>query len=410
MFFAGRLTKGTRDAYTRDTMSGLFGAMMMGSTMPFLAVIARDQLKATELQMAVLSVSPVAGNLLMLFWANIMEGRRKMPFAFWAWVLSRSLFFLILFTRTAPSFIAVICLFWIIASISGPPYTAIMKEIYPDGERAMAMAYARICTLCVMSAISFASGFLLKSVSFHYVFPVAALFGIASAYMFNSIPTKQTTGDPSIKIGPFLLDSVQILVEDKGFRWFCAGIFVSGFANLMLGPVIAIYQVDILHVRTQWAGIYAVLAQASQMIGYAYWGRYIDRKSSVEVVAITGLLLCLMPIGYCLSTQAWMLLPVMILLGFVIAGADLSYFNGVLHYAPHERITQYQAVFACLMGIRGLMAPFLAAYLVKNHFFGAVSSPLISMKILFIIAAAMMIISYFIQMVGVRKYDKPISS
>lgn len=412
MFFENRVPPKARDAYRKDTWSGVLGGVMTGLAFPFFAVIARDNLRASELEIALLTMAPVAGNVLLLVWASMMEGRRKMPFAVAAWVASRFLLIMILFATTSAVFVGIIVLFWIIASVAGPAYSALMKEIYPDGDRAKIMGYARVCTIFVISVFSLLAGQLLKVVSYRWLFPAAAIIGIVSVIPFSRIPTNEATGESDVPLWTFVKNSISILRKDKRFRLFCDGIFIFGTANFMAAPIYTIYQVDVLHVETGWASVYAVLTAIAGMFGYFFWGGYIDRKSPMSAVALCTLLGVTTPLAYCFATKAWMLIPIMVIAGVINSGADLAYFNGILHHAPKDRIAQYQSMFAGLMGVRGIIAPLLGAWLVRSHFGRLVDvfvpnsehAHAISTRVVFVIAATIIFGAYIFQLSVIRRY------
>ncbi len=400
MFFANRVPPKARDAYRLDAMSGMLGAVMMGLTGPFVGVIARKTLNASAFEIAVLSMAPVAGNLFSLVWANAMEGRRKMPFALWSWVAARSLFFLVLFATTSTRFVIIVSAINFVATIASPAYSAIMKEVYPDSERASIMGYARVCTIGVYVVITAVAGSLVSGQGYRYIFPIAGLFGIISTFVFSRIRSDDTSGDPTIPMHRFIHNSFMILRDDPGFRWFCGGIFVFGFANFMAQPLYTIYQVKI-GVDTRWAGIYSMISASVMTVSYLYWGSYIDRRRPERVIAMQAAMWALVPIIYCVATRPWMLISTMLLGGVLNSGFELSYFTGVLHFAPRERITHYQGVFLSLMGIRGIVAPFVGAALAGDPG----SNPgLISMKALFLISAAMVLASAGMQVIGMKRH------
>lgn len=406
MFFSDRVSPEARDAYSKDAMSGMLGNVMAGMTGPFIAVIARETLHATSLQMAEISMAPVAGYLFSLFWANIMEGRRKMPFVLGSWIVSRAMFALFFFVTSAPVFVMVFLLLNFGASIAGPAYSALMKEVYPDGERAKIMGYARVCSFIVYLLVTPAAGWILNADkdAYRYVFPVAAIFGIVSALVFNKIPSRERTGDATVPIHWFLWNSLKIIWQDPGYRWFCGAIFIYGFANFMALPVYAMYQVDFLGVDTRWAGVYSTISSVLMIGAYFYWGSFIDRRRPERVIAYQALFYAGIPLGYALATQPWMLIPTAILGGVLNAGVDLAYFTGVLHFAPTECLTQYQGIFAVLMGLRGLLAPLLGAFLVRNHVFGLATGHVSSMKIVFLLSTAMILASVLVQLAGSRRH------
>jgi len=368
---------------------------MSGLTGPFVAVIARKTLHASALEISILSMAPVAGYLFSLVWANMMEGRRKMPFALWSWVVARALLVLCIFATRSWSLIAIFSAVYLISSIAQPAYSALMKEIYPDSDRARIMSYARVCTVGAFVAVTAIASPLVKGDGYRYVFPFAAVFGVISAFAFARIPTVKADGRSEVPLHRFVGSGLMILRDDQGFAWFCAGIFVFGFANFLATPIYTIYQVQI-GVDTTWAGIYSIVAALTMTVAFFYWGPYTDRKRPEGLVAIQALCFAAIPIIYCFATRPWMLLPATLVSGIINAGLELSYFTGVLHFAPEDRITSYQAVFLSLMGFRGIVAPFIGAALQQ--------SGVLTTRSIFALSAAMIAFSVVVQLVGMRRY------
>ena len=396
MFLAGRVPPEARKAYEKDALAGMLGAVMIGLTGPFIAVIARDRLHATEFEIAVLSMSGVAGSLFSLVSARMAQGGREMRVAVTSWVIARSLFILVLFAVTHTFFVVVVATINVLASVGSPAYAAIMREVYPDGDRARIMSYARVCTWCVSLAVTAVASWLLGIVSYRYVFPVAAFFGVASALVFGRIPTKADNGRPSDTHIEFVRSSISIFRDDPAFRWFCGGIFLFGFANFTAMPVYAIYQVDVLGVRTQWAGAYAIVAQVTMLLSLFFWGGHVDRIRPEKVIAGQALAWSLIPFIYCVASAPWMLLPAMAVSGALSGGIELSYLNGVLRFAPAARVAQYQALFAVLTGVRGVTGPLVGAWLLRRG--------LLSMRQIFLVCGVVILISVVIQLAGVAKY------
>lgn len=394
VFFANRVPPKARDAYRKDAMSGILGAVMMGLTGPFVGVIARKTLNASSFEIAVLSMAPVAGHLFALVWANVMEGRPKMPFAMWSWIVSRSLFFLTPLAQAPGRFVGLISTQNFVASVASPAYSAIMKEVYPDSDRGRIMGYARVCTIGMYVIVTAIAAPLLKGSNYVYVFPIAGVFGVVSAVWFSRIHSADASGDSDVSPTEYIHGGLLILRDDPGFRWFCAGIFMFGFANFMATPLYVIRQVDI-GVDTQWAGVYSMVAAIIMTVSYFYWGPCIDKRRPEAVVAVQAAFWALIPLIYCMASRPWMLLPSTLISGVMGAGAELSYFTGVLHFAPKDRITQYQGVFLSLMGVRGIVAPLLGAALERS---------VLPMKGVFVLSAAMILVSVVIQIVGMRKY------
>jgi predicted MFS family arabinose efflux permease len=212
--------------------------------------------------------------------------------------VARALFLLFLFTTTHWTFVPLVVIINIVATFSGPAYSSLMKEIYPDGDRARIMGYTRVCMWSVSIIVTALGAWLLAVFGYRYVFPVAGIFGVASILVFGRISAHEASGDPSVGHIKFFTDSFKILHEDRGYAWFCAGIFFLGFADLMSAPVYAIFQVDELGVKTTWAGIYSIVCQIGTMIAFMYWGGYIDRIKPERVAAMQALAYSIVPLIY----------------------------------------------------------------------------------------------------------------
>lgn len=386
-----------RNTYNKDAWAGILGSVMTGLTVPFIAIIAREQLKASIFEIGIITAVPAGGSILSLYWAHIMKGRSAMAFAVWPAVICRALLLLTLFAVNSWSFVTIIVLFWIITTVPGPAYSVLMKEMYPDSDRVRIMSYVRVCIVITSIIVAAAAGPLLKIVSYRYVFAIAGVFGIGSALCFNRIPSAAVVAGSSESFMHMIAEAIRALRKDHAFRWFCGGVFIFGAANLFAIPIYSIYQVDVLHVDTRWASVYSVVGQIVAMGAYFYWGPYADRKRPALVSIINTALFCAIPINYLFASHAWMLIPTCVIGGIANAGLELSYFNSILHYAPSDKVTLYQGIFASLMGIRGISIPFISAALVQNE--------LLSMQTVFIIAALVTALGAVAQIYGVRRYE-----
>lgn len=371
---------------------------MTGLTLPFVAVIVRYQLHGTEFQVSLLTMAPVIGFVTALLWTNMMQGRRKMPYAVWPWIIARSLFILAIFATSSWTFTIIVLLFYLILSIASPAYSDLMKEVYPDGDRGKIMGYARVCTIGSLLVVTLGAGKLLEHVSYRYVFPVAAVFGVVSALVFSRIRAKEATGERGTPLHAFLVDSLRLLWQDKGYLWFCSGIFIFGFGNYMATPACQLYEIDVLNAHYWRQSIYSFVVFAVSAVSYFYWGSHLDRRRPEKVMAWQILAWAVMILGYLVATKWWMLMPSKVLLGVLNAGVDLTYWAGVMFFAPRDRVTQYYAVFLTLNGLRGITAPLLGGVMLECH--------MISVRGMFVLAAGIILIGMIVQIIGYRKYPK----
>jgi MFS family permease len=324
--------------------------------------------------------APFLGNLLALFWARAMEGKRKVPFVKWSHLGARFMVLLSMFAVGAWPFALILSACQIIGTVATPAYAAIIKDVYPDDQRGRILSYTRAAILVAQIGSTLVAGWLIGIYGYRFVFPVAAIIGIAAAIIFSRInpaedEMEEETAGPPVPVGQklketahFIWSTLGILKEDHAYRWFALSVFTYGFGNLMTVPLIPVIQVDELHVQPRDVAVLANISQVVAIVGYFYWGRYVDRKSPQRAVVVNVLLNSLIPLVYIVTAfvpgaNAWTLMPAFIISGIVMAGIDLSYFNALLTFAGPDNVSRYQALQSFLLGIRGTIAPFAGSAL-----------------------------------------------
>ena len=349
---------------------------MVGSVAPFLAFVASHRLHCSGTLISLMLASPWVGSTLCLVWANAMEGRSTMRFVTITWIVARGLILLMAFAVTPYMFAAVAIGYQFINMICIPGYTSIMKAIYPDDHRGKLMGYVRMAMTIVATVTTLAVGPILKHWDWSYrvVFPIGAVFGMASALIFYRI---KIPGDDEESLSqtqrvPFadtVRSVVSVLRHDKRFAWFMFATTVYGFGNFFAIPAYPKFMDEVLKMDEWTLAIYSVLASIALMLGYMFWGHYIDRKSPVRCTAITIFINAGLPLVCLLSTSVAHLVPgppayvwvfpAAVMAGAVQAGLELSYFSAVLHFAPPGQEMVYQSVQSGIQGLRGIAGPIM---------------------------------------------------
>jgi MFS family permease len=405
-----RVPVGAREAFRVDLTAMLLAGLYTGAVFPFVNLIARENLHASPQVLAAITAAPFLGNLFALFWARAMEGRRKVPFVKWSHITARTSVLLMAFASSAWAFAAVISAAQIIGTVATPAYAAVIKEVYPDEQRGRIMSLTRAALLSAQIAATFAAGWALSEHSYRYVFPAAALVGIAAAIVFSRINPREGEGaetpEPVERAAAarlrdtlqYLLSTFRILREDHAFRWFALSVFTYGFGNLLMMPIIPLIQVDRLHMNSSDLSWMAIAGQVVAVVAYFHWGRYIDLRSPQRAVVVSILLNAVIPFVYMTATNYWMLLPAFLIAGITNAGIDLSYFAAILSFANEQTVSRYQALQSFLLGIRGSIAPFaggaLAGFLNRNH---------LDLRYAFAIALLFIIAGCWMQVVAMRR-------
>lgn len=401
-----------RAAFRVDLTAAMLAGLYAGAVFPFVTVIARKDLHASPEVLAFMTAAPFLGNLLALFWARAVEGRRKVPFVKWSHLGARLIIAGSAFAVGAWPFALVIGIAQIVGTIATPAYAAVIKEVYPDDQRGQLVSYTRAGILIAQVVSTLLAGVLLTAFGYRAVFPVAALIGIAAALTFGRIhpneavppadPARRSILGGAADTGRFVLQTLSILRTDVPYRWFALSVFTYGFGNLLTVPVIPLIQVDVLRINEQQVSILAILTQGVAVLCYFYWGRWVDRHSPQKGVVINVLLNLLIPLNYILTAvwapNAWVLLPASLLSGVVLAGIDMSYTNAVFQFSGPDNVARYQALQSFLLGLRGTLAPFLGGSAV-----GWLAAARLDMRWIFVVGLGMMLIGAWMQGVAIRR-------
>jgi MFS family permease len=350
-----------------DLAAGISSGIYQACVWTFALQLARGQLHATGMQMGLATAAPAIGYLFAIIWARQMEGRSKLPFVTVTWVLSRGLFLLTPLLIRGPYradfFIGLIVLTPILFSVSTPAYTAIMKDIYPDKHRGRMMAYVRVGAAGAMLLTARIMGNLQEhhGLDFRWMFFIGGIFGVGTAYAFSRLRLPPVTGNAMPPpLGWFLRDTFSILRTNKGYRWFTASVFITGFGNLIATTYYPIYQVDHFHITpTQISNMQNIGGMAS-IFALFFWGWYMDRYGSLATVLVAVFVNCLTPVLYAFGTSMAYLYVAATVMTMTSAGIDLGYLNTTLTFAEPGRAAQYQAVHSSFFGLRGTIAPLLA--------------------------------------------------
>nr|WP_255603231.1 MFS transporter [Oscillochloris sp. ZM17-4] len=129
-------------------------------------------------------------------------------------------------------------------------------------------------------------------------------------------------------------------------------------------PLFAIVQVDRLQLSYTTIGYLSLLQSLFWLLGNIFWGRLIDRRGGAWVLRANVAIAVIMPLSYIWAANAWMLVPAFIAQGIISAGIDLGIISTGIELADPEQVAEYSALQATIIGVRGILGPFIGAALV----------------------------------------------
>ena len=347
-------------AFKKELAASIVCGVMVGGLSPFITFVASHRLHASATLISLIAAAPWVGSFLSPVYANAMQGKRKMTFVTNTWIVGRSIFVLMLFAKTPYTFALIAIAAMIVGSTVAPGYAFIMKVIYPDDHRGKLMSYNRVAMVLVATATTLAVGPILRATgeSYRLVFPIAALFGVASVFMFRRI---QVPGDDERADRPPMRESmrglISIIQENPRFAWFILATTIYGFGNFLMSPIYPKIMDEVLHMDEGNVAIYAVVFNVVLILSYLYWGHHIDTKGAGRSVRTAILVNALMPVIFFFAPSFVWILPAAVAEGVIISALELGYLNAMLEFAPPGREMDYQGLQSCVQGLRGIVGP-----------------------------------------------------
>ena len=357
---ANYLPARVRSNFRIDVFSAVGAGVFVSVLVAFMPVVVR-RMGGSATDVAIVICAPFIGHLLAPFFTYLLAHLAPVKVVAGTSTLARTLFLVGMLVATTPLMLALTTVtFWIITISNVAAYTALMRGIYPDSDRAHVMGKVRVGSSLAGIVAAALAGLYIDLVPAQWVFAAAALISLPGSIAFFKIDHSSVGGFGTRRPA---LDIARDVWADRRYRRLMLSFLVFGWGNLMNFAVFPIMLVDHFDAPNTFVGILSA-AQSATMIGaYVIVGRLIDRGSSLRQTFIGTLLILLVPIGYLIAPNYWFLLPVAVVAGVAQASGELTYHTNVVQMAPRDRLAEYAAAQSLLLGIRGSLAPFAASFL-----------------------------------------------
>ncbi|MDO8506762.1 MAG: MFS transporter [Candidatus Limnocylindria bacterium] len=343
-----------------DVFSAVGAGTFVSVLVAFMPVVVR-RMGGTPTDVAIVVGAPFVGHLLAPFFTYLLAHLAPVRVVAGTSTLARLLFIVGVLLATTPLLLALTTVaFWVVTISNVAAYTALMRGIYPDSERAHVMGKVRVGASVAGIIAAALAGALIDGVPAQWVFAGAALLSLPGSLAFFKIEHTSHGGFGTRRPA---MDIARDVWRDRRYRRLMLSFLVFGWGSLMNFAVFPIMLVDHFNASNSFVGILFASQSATMVIAYVVVGRLIDRGSSLRQTFIGTVLVLLVPIGYLVASVAWALLPVAIVGGIAAASGELTYHTNVVQLAPRDRLADYAAAQSLLLGIRGTLAPFAASAL-----------------------------------------------
>ena len=249
-----------------------------------------------------------------------------------------------------------------------PLLTQMYQENYPERERGR--LFARTVMIRIAAAALFsqlAGGFLNTDLRrFPWLLILfAAATGLA-AFCLWRCPTSPIPRDE----GTHPLRALRFARDDALFRRTLICWMLMGFANLMMLPLRVEYLAGPQAAQHFTVGTIALLTgvvpNLARLVVSPIWGHLFDRMNFFALRVTLNIGFALGIISFFTSDSMAGMMFGAIIFGISNAGGDVAWSLWVTKFAPPGRVADYMAVHTFLTGVRGVLAPVAAFYLIAR--------------------------------------------
>ncbi|NJN52308.1 MAG: MFS transporter [Gammaproteobacteria bacterium] len=340
----------------------------------FVAVVAAKAFAVEPWVIAVISASPMFGNLSSFFWNRVSTARPKIPM-----IVTLQLLVLCCVVAIAASPRSAWGAWVLVASVIGcrlliagiiTARSVAWSLNYGRGQRARVTGRLQIIASMVVVLTTSLAGLLLDAhpENFRWLYGGGALVGLIGVWSFSHVFVmgekrhrvleRQGSEDGSTRNQFFA-----ILIADRMYARYQLYQFTSGVAAMMLEPALVYLvtrQMGASYVAS--IGITMIIPFLLNLTTLPFWARYLDRVHVAEFRArqnagwVVGVLVMFWG-AYTLSL--WWLAIGRVVVGIVNGGGSLAWQLGHNDFAPKDQLSAYMGVHVTLTGVRGAFAPFL---------------------------------------------------
>src|SRR2546422_4840699 len=171
-----------------DTFSAICGGVYIAVLVTFMPIVVR-RLGGSTTDVAIVIAAPFVGHLLSPISAYLLSGFPLVRVVAGTVTLARATFLAGVLVAATPLMLAVTTVAFFAISVANiGAYTALMQGIYPDRERAQAMANVRIGGAIAGIAAAALAGAFIDVVPAAWVFAAVAAIGLPGALAVFSVP------------------------------------------------------------------------------------------------------------------------------------------------------------------------------------------------------------------------------
>ena len=365
------------DGLASETMTTLTG----GTFLIAMALL----IGANNLQIGILAALPTATNIFQLIsiWLSrrfasrrvicvVLSSLARLP------LVLTGIFILLMKDFSVTILLLFLFMYYLFGSVSGPVWNAWMKDMIPENRlgsyfsrRTSYMQWLNVgLGICIAIFLDYvkANHTNFELDVYGYMFVIGGIAGIFGAAVLLKGPEPRSV----VSSGNFL-ELLRKPLADPNFRRMLLFNSLWLFAINIASPFFTVFMLKVMGMSLSYIFILTVLSQISSIFTIRIWGRYADRFSNKNIIALGGPLYIGCLIGWCfvglnssLLVNTVLLVFIHIFLGVANAGINLSITNISLKLSPQAESIIYLStrnmVTSMFSGLAPIVGGILADY------------------------------------------------
>ncbi len=256
------------------------------------------------------------------------------------------------------------------SSFGVPAWTAMVADIVPLDMRGRYFSSRNLIMSVMALVVVPVSGWLVTAGNglpglpfggYQLVFFLAFATGMVSTFSFGKIKEKV---DPDLGARRRRwLDTARAIKDTPGFMGYVVSAFVWNLGIQIAGPFFNVYLVSRLGANTTTVGLLAAVTSVFALVSQPWWGRLTDRRGNMWIMAVTGLLIPLLPLAWVVIDAPWQVVFINLGSGLLWTGYNLAAFNLLLEMAPEEARADAAAIYQFVVAGAAILGPLAGGYL-----------------------------------------------
>ncbi len=333
---------------------------------------------------ALLTAAPEIANIISFIWVALAHGRPKVPLLNALQVCTILLVAALALVERDGTGLILFASLIVAARLAWSGIITIRPTIwranYARSERARIIGKYSTIQVLVVALVGLGLGAALDADrdSYRWFFPAAACLGLLAVLATSRLRIRghrallraeHADNIDGRATSPWRAPAIvlRVLRRDRWFARFMLWMFVLGFGNIMLAPMIVIATQDAFRLGyVQSLTITTAIPLLLMPLTIPLWARFLDRAHVVKfrsvhswsfVFATTVFMLALF------FKASWLMYLGSALLAVGYGGGTLAWNLGHNDFAPPAQTSQYMATHVTLNGVRALLAPFVSVSL-----------------------------------------------